>query len=1038
MKKYFSFLFSTQFMTVLILLFCIGMGVATFVENDFGTPAARKLVFDATWFEIVIVLLAMNFIGNIKKYKLWKRTSWPVLTFHIALVTIIIGAAISRLIAFEGIMHIREGSQSNVIVSDKTYLQVSTKNGESFEKELLLTPITNNNFSWKLQADNKEVTINYVSYIPHAIEVYEKSDRGEAVIHLVASANTSGRTDFYIPKGKITNIFGTSISYGLPGMGDIQIIEDNGNLKIKPHHDITFMKMADQSRGIAKQDSLNPFHSAALYIHDGMSFVLKNAFDKAIYKIVPSEREEDKSKEDVLVVNVTSGSENSDVVLSGMKGILGSPKQVVLNDINLSMQYGSKTITTPFSIHLNDFQLQRYPGSQSPASFASEVKVIDENNSFPFRIYMNNVLDYRGYRFFQASYDSDELGTVLSVNHDFLGTVVTYLGYALMMLGMLMTLFWKGTRFSQLTKILANNKAVLIIIGICCFVVPLNAQQHTGISLHKIDSLFEQRRIDLQHANEFGGLLVQDEGGRVKPINTVASEVLRKLYKKTHFKGLNANQVFLSMHADPMLWSFMPIIRITKGKHTLEQFSTLKGKHARYVDFFDNEGNYLLADATEKVVQKREAERNDADKLLLEVSQRVTLMYELFNGKLLRLFPLPNDPNQKWYSYTDLGVGFTGEDSTFVYNIPYIYFRDVKKAIASNDWSEATEKLTYFDKYQQHYGKEIMPSESKVKLEMAYNEYEVFNKLYKYYGLVGFLMLVVLIINIFKQKSWLHKLSVFGAGAILLMFIAHTLGLGVRWYISGHAPWSNAYESMVYVAWSTVLVGLLFIRRSKITLSATAIMASIFLMVAHWSWMDPEINNLVPVLNSYWLMIHVAIIVASYGPFTLAFLLGIISLILFTMQTKANQRIVKKHIDRLTQINEVTITIGVFLLAAGTFLGGVWANESWGRYWSWDPKETWALISIMIYAFVLHMRLIPGLKGNYTFNLAAILSYSSIMMTYFGVNYYLAGMHSYAKGDPVPVPDFVYYTVGSIVVLAIIAYWRKIMSVSVKTAQLQN
>jgi cytochrome c-type biogenesis protein CcsB len=227
----------------------------------------------------------------------------------------------------------------------------------------------------------------------------------------------------------------------------------------------------------------------------------------------------------------------------------------------------------------------------------------------------------------------------------------------------------------------------------------------------------------------------------------------------------------------------------------------------------------------------------------------------------------------------------------------------------------------------------------------------------------------------------------------------HTIGLIVRWYISGHAPWSDAYESMIYVAWATMAFGVMLGYKSNLTFASTAFVTSMILMIAHWNWMDPSIGNLQPVLNSYWLMIHVAIIVGSYGPLALGMILGIISLLLMFLTNKNNKGIMMLNIKELTVINEMSLTVGLVMLTIGNFLGGMWANESWGRYWGWDPKETWALISIMIYAFVIHMRLIPGLRSLLNFNLASILAFGSIMMTYFGVNFYLAGLHSYAKDD---------------------------------------
>ena len=220
-----------------------------------------------------------------------------------------------------------------------------------------------------------------------------------------------------------------------------------------------------------------------------------------------------------------------------------------------------------------------------------------------------------------------------------------------------------------------------------------------------------------------------------------------------------------------------------------------------------------------------------------------------------------------------------------------------------------------------------------------------------------------------------------------------------------------------------MLAGFIFSKNSQIALAATALLSSLILMVAHLNWLDPEITNLVPVLNSYWLMIHVAIITGSYGFVGLGCLLGIINLVLMTLRTKDDDK-VTLTIKELSDINEMTLIVGLFMLSIGTFLGGVWANESWGRYWGWDPKETWAFASMLIYIFVLHLRFIPKFKNAYTFNVWSMWAFCSIIMTYFGVNYYLSGLHSYAKGDPVPIPTFVYYTVGVFLVLSIVAFFR--------------
>jgi cytochrome c-type biogenesis protein CcsB len=353
-----------------------------------------------------------------------------------------------------------------------------------------------------------------------------------------------------------------------------------------------------------------------------------------------------------------------------------------------------------------------------------------------------------------------------------------------------------------------------------------------------------------------------------------------------------------------------------------------------------------------------------------------------------------------------------------------LYFSSINESFNSNNWNSADSVLNYIGEFQQKFGKAVIPAQSKIDAEITYNKINIFARLFQYYLYVGLLMLVFLFMDIFKAKKWKRQ-TIFGLSIILgVLFLSHTIGLAARWYISGHAPWSNGYESMVYIGWATVLAGFLFSRTSKMTLAATAILTALILMVAHLNWLDPEITPLVPVLKSYWLMIHVAIITGSYGFLGLGALLGFMNLILMILRNKNNKSTITDTIKELTHINEMTLIVGVFMAAVGTFLGGVWANESWGRYWGWDPKETWALVIVLIYAMILHLRFIPKANGKYLFNLVSLLGFSTVIMTYFGVNYYLSGLHSYAKGDPVPIPTFVPITVVVILIIAVIAYLK--------------
>ena len=669
---------------------------------------------------------------------------------------------------------------------------------------------------------------------------------------------------------------------------------------------------------------------------------------------------------------------------------------------------------------MNDFQLERYPGSNSPASFASEVTLIDGEEKTNHRIFMNNVLDYRGYRFFQSSYDQDELGTVLSVNHDFWGTWISYLGYLMMTVGMIATMFSKKTRFASLRKKLDDLRlkralSLILFVSLSSSVLAQNSSS--------VDSLIQANAIDKNHADKFGRLVVQDDGGRLKPFSTTTSEVLRKVSRKSEYKGLNSNQVVLGMLQNPYLWQLAPMIKVNNDE--LQEKLGLEDKFTSFLSFFSDEAKYVLTNDVEIAYAKKPAERSKYDKEVMNVDERVNICYMVYNGSFMRFFPIPDDLNNKWISPSMNQGLLMGDDSLFVNNILPIYYKSLQQALNDGDYEVPNNTLTAIKNYQLKFGSAVYPSDMKIESEVFYNEFKVFNRLSYYYAIVGLIMILLLIQQILKERKWRNYIIKFAFVLVGIGFLAHTIGLVGRWFISGHAPWSNAYESVIYIAWATILAGFIFSRKSLMTVAATAILSSLLLMVAALNWLDPEITNLVPVLDSYWLIIHVAIITASYGFLALGALLGFLNLILMVIQSSKNKSRIAASLKELTFINEMSITTGLFMLSVGTFLGGIWANESWGRYWGWDPKETWALASMLIYIFVLHMRFIPKIKGIFAFNLASIVAYSSIIMTYFGVNFYLSGLHSYAKGDPMPIPSFVYYSIVIVTLVAVLAKWRQ-------------
>ena len=391
----------------------------------------------------------------------------------------------------------------------------------------------------------------------------------------------------------------------------------------------------------------------------------------------------------------------------------------------------------------------------------------------------------------------------------------------------------------------------------------------------------------------------------------------------------------------------------------------------------------------------------------------------------MKVFPIPNDPNNTWEAPG--GGHHHGHDhseESYAERFYATYLPALQSAIGNGNYQLSNRLLNELEQYQLQYGAAALPSKQQQKAELLLNQLNVFSRLGKIYALLGLLFLGLLFTSVFKPSWNLQLPNKIAYGLFFMSFLLHLFGLGLRWYVSGRAPWSNGYESMIYIAFTTVLAGVIFGRRSLGGMTATNILASTILMVAGLSWMDPEITPLVPVLKSYWLTIHVSLEAGSYGFLMLGALIGALNLIFMIFRTQKNAANVNRMIKEMTQISEMTLIGGLFMISVGTYLGGVWANESWGRYWGWDAKETWALVTILIYAFILHMRFIPGLRGEYAFNVATLFGWASVIMTYFGVNYYLSGLHSYAAGDPVPIPTFVYYAVGILTLIGGTALWR--------------
>ncbi len=1020
-------------MIVLTLIFAASCAIATFIENDHGTETAWAVVYGTRWFEVLMLLLAINLVGNIFRFKLYKKEKFPSLLFHAGFLVILLGAAITRYIGFEGMMHIREGALSHQITTSNSYIQIdANKEGKHFhnDEKILFSKISSNDFEIPLQIDEKKATLRYKNYIANAVEQVSPDANGHPIIHMLLLKEGSQPNSLILEKS--APYHDTSVDITLndtntnPQKPYIHIYNKGKDFFFKSNKEMTWFVMADKSNGTYEANKEYPFTKGRLYAMGNIKLVPREieAQGKVHYvnRDTVGGRKMKTANKSAIIATLTYDGKSKDVIMKGFgKGSVGIPTTTQIGDTTFTLQWGSKLKPLPFSIKLLDFQLDRYPGSMSPASYASEVVLIDKEQEIeePFRIYMNHILDHRGYRLFQSSYDPDERGTVLSVNHD-PGKIPTYIGYLMLALGFILTIFNPKSRFRKLANAVKKDTMLKSALFVLALSLSTSMQPLMASDAKSVVHSYQKA-----HADKFGDILIQTVDGRIKPMDTFANELLTKIHSKTTVDGLDANQVILGMLTAPNAWQEIKLIRV---KHTKIRkiLGIAEGeKYAAFNDFFEN-GRYKLADNANESMQKRPIMRNQFDRSIIKVDEKLNIAYMVFTGELLKLVPKIDDPMQKWYSVKEAISTFPQEESTAVKRLFIDYFSSIDKARTDGDWSEADKNAAALLAYQHKTSADIIPSQSKLKAEKFFKRYGITNKLILVYLFTGLVLLGLIMIKMIKDQLDLTKATKIVQSIFLLAFAIHTLVLAARWYIGGHAPWSNAYEAMLYVAWSMALAGVVFMKYSPMVPSLTSIIAGSTLAATFFNEMNPQITNLVPVLKSYWLNIHVSMITASYGFLGLSMILGIFTLVLFILRKEGN-----KHIDHsiteASRINEMTAIVGLFMLTIGNFLGGIWANESWGRYWGWDPKETWAWISILVYVAVLHLRFIPWFKKNYEYKyaVASTVAYSSIVMTFVGVNYYLSGMHSYAAGDPVPIPNYLYVTIAAIFALIFAASFKR-------------
>jgi cytochrome c-type biogenesis protein CcsB len=1007
--KIVRFLFTPAMMGVLFIVLAVAMAAATFIENDFGADTARATVYNTRWFELLFLLLVMNLVGQIVIFKLYRRGKLTVMLFHTAFIVMVAGAAITRFTGYEGMMHIREGETTSVTFSSGSDMVFELADPEgrvlaSHSAALNLTGSRNSNYKKRLKAGNDEVTLTLDRFIPGAVRNVEETADGVPLASFLITPDMVSSEVIALTQGE-TDMIG-EMSFGFEADADITVITENSSFFIRSKREIRSTSMQDMQTVIYPSDTLIVLAKGTVYTIGGYRIMPQVLTMSGT--IVPDAEQMNQGSGGALECTLAGPEGDRKIYLWDDESEARSAWQGRVGKLTAKVSYGNRELNLPFSLRLDDFMIERYPGSNSPSGFKSRVTLndADHNTGLQYDIYMNHILKYRGFRFYQSSYDNDELGTVLSVNHDPAGMYTTYIGYGLLFLFIILSIFNRKSSFRTISAGYWNSRyrkpvaalAALFLMSLA----PARGQQLV---------------IDRAEADRFGELLAQDQKGRTKPLYTISSDILRKVARENSFDGLSPMQVFLGCSLDFYHWQNVPLIKVSNEE--LRQVLKLKGERAAFSDIvtFGDDGGYKLSALVETAYSKAESERSKFDKEVIKVDERVNIIYMMSRGDFMRIFPL-RDGTDHWGMAADAVIhDVSSEDSLFVLSVVPMWVQTVTEVGGTGPDPE--EFLAAVTQYQRTYAGYDLPSETKVRSELFYYKANIFEKLFPWYATVGLVMIFTIITVIIRGRGKSGLLLKALTALVAAGFLFHTLGLAIRWYISGHSPMSNGYESMLFISWVTVLAGFIFSRKSLLTLAATSVLAGLTLMVAHLSFMDPEITNLVPVLRSYWLTLHVSVITGSYGFLGLGAILGLIVLIMMLFVDSGNRERISAVIDELTVINYRSVTLGLYFLTIGTFLGAIWANESWGRYWGWDPKETWSLITIIVYTLVTHSRMIPGMKDTYTFNLLSLFAFSSVLMTYFGVNYYLSGLHSYAGGDPVPVPVFVYVAVVLVISLAI-------------------
>ncbi len=630
------------------------------------------------------------------------------------------------------------------------------------------------------------------------------------------------------------------------------------------------------------------------------------------------------------------------------------------------VEKSGNVVTMPFETQLDTFYVSYYPGTTSPADFVSQLKITDGENEVRGQVSMNKIFKYRHYRFYQAGYDPDGGGSRFSVAHDPYGITIVYSGYVLLLLGMILFFFQRGSRFRKLLR----KETVLVVAGLLVL-CPFNAY---AANMPKI--------APAEVSEEFGNLYIS-YNGRICPVESYARDFCTKLCGEPSYRGCSASEVLVGWIFFPDTWKPEPMIKL-KGNE-VGRLLGVDGHFAAVTDFANGYGEYKLRSVMSDIFSGEKV--RDASSVR-SADEKVGILNSLFTGSALKIFPVRTHGRVEWVSAVDdLPYDINPEQALFVRKSLDL----LAEKIVMRQYDEAGEIISKIRQYQINEGGDTVPSEGKFKAEKLYNRIGS-SKMWAMLCLtIGILTFVYFVVCMVTRRRTSRKVEVALNAVAGVVWLYISLCIVLRTVISQHLPLSNGFEIMQALAWFCLLLMFCLQRRFSMALPFGFLVSGLALLVSMMGQSNPAVTSLTPVLNSPLLSAHVMVIMIAYALLAFIMLNGITGLICSKMRDGMTEEVAD-----LRRISEIMLRPAVFLLITGIFIGSVWANVSWGRYWGWDAKEVWALITMMLYALPLHSQSIRWFGDSRHFHLYVILAFLSVLMTYFGANFFIAGLHSYA------------------------------------------